>query len=148
MKRIFIGLLFIIISLFIISCKEEEKPQEPEPQEEEPVTLEKIEVVSLGKTTYMMGEEFNPSGFVIKAFFSDESSKTIVLTNEMVTIDMTKTGENDIEINYAKIRRFYNDENQVVKVEHTDGTTALAANLSGESLYDADNSKVFWEKVA
>ena len=53
-----------------------------------------------------------------------------------------------IEINSDKIRRFYNDENQVVKVEHTDGTTALAADLSGEELYDADNSKVFWEKVA
>ena len=54
-----------------------------------------------------------------------------------------------IAINSDKIRRFYNDENQVVKVEYPDGTTALAADLSGDELYDAtlkwvhENSREF-----
>ena len=42
-----------------------------------------------------------------------------------------------IEINSDKIRRFYNDENQVVKAELSDGTTALAADLDGEEINNA-----------
>lgn len=104
MKRILISLLFIIISLFLISCNKEDSNKDnpsDDPVIDDPVTLEKIEVVSLGKTTYMMGEEFNPSGFVLKAFFSDESSKTIGLTLDMLTIDMTKAGENTAKVSYT-----------------------------------------------
>lgn len=42
-----------------------------------------------------------------------------------------------IEINSDKIRRFYNDKNQVVMVEFLDGAKGLAADLSGDELYEA-----------
>ena len=54
-----------------------------------------------------------------------------------------------IDVNAGTIRRVFNDENQVVKVEYPDGTTALAADLSGDELYDAtlkgvhENSREF-----
>lgn len=52
-------------------------------------------------------------------------------------ITLVDENNGSIDINAGTIRRFYNDEDQVVKVEHSDGTTSLAADLDGEELYDA-----------
>ena len=54
-----------------------------------------------------------------------------------------------IEIRSDAIRRGFNDENQVVKVEKSDGTIALAADIDSEALdtavrkWIADNARKF-----
>ena len=42
-----------------------------------------------------------------------------------------------IDVNAGVVRRFYCDKNQVAMVEFLDGAKGLAADLSGDELYEA-----------
>ena len=85
MKRILRNLLIIkIISLFIISCSFDNT--------EKNKTLSSISVTSEPtKTTYIIGEEFEKSGMIVKAYYSNYSNKEV--TNDVVIsgFDSSKT---------------------------------------------------------
>ena len=64
-------------------------------------------------------------------------------------ITLVDANNGSIEINGGAIRRSFNDEDQVVKVEQSDGTIALAADMNFEDLdgavrkWIADNPREF-----
>lgn len=86
MKRILRNLLIIeIMSLFIISCSFDDNTEKNK-------TLSSISVTSKPtKTTYIIGEEFEKSGMIVKAYYSNYSNKEV--TNDVVIsgFDSSKT---------------------------------------------------------
>ena len=52
-------------------------------------------------------------------------------------ITLVDANNGSIDINTGAIRRSFNDENQVVRVEQSDGTIALAADMNFEDLDEA-----------
>ena len=85
MKRIWKNLfIFEIISIFIISCSFDNT--------EKNKTLSSISVTSKPtKTTYIIGDEFEKSGMIVKAYYSDYTNKDV--TNDVVIsgFDSSKT---------------------------------------------------------
>ena len=52
-------------------------------------------------------------------------------------ITLVDANNGSIDINSGAIRRSFNDENQMVRVEQSDGTIALAADMNFEDLDEA-----------
>ena len=96
-----LSILLAIVSIALFSCDDEDKEK----------TLVSIEVTTPpSKTTYTLGEQFDPTGMVITATFSDKSTTTVNVTTAMLTIPpdfMATAGGKTITVAYA-----YNGVNQ------------------------------------
>lgn len=66
-------------------------------------------------------------------------------------ISVVDFNNGSVEINSDTVRRVFNDENEVVKIEYTNGVVALAADADFDTMNDAvlkwreDNPKQFAE---
>lgn len=87
-KKLWISfLLFEMISLFITSCSFEKKDNMPIIL----VTLSSISVTSKPtKTSYIVGEEFDKSGMVVKAYYTDLTNKDVTDNVKISGFDNTK----------------------------------------------------------
>ena len=87
-KKFWISILFFeMISLFITSCSFEKKDTTPIIL----VTLSSISVTSKPtKTSYIIGEEFDKSGMVVKAYYTDLTNKDVTDNVKISGFDNTK----------------------------------------------------------
>lgn len=108
-KKFWISLLFFeMISLFITSCSFEKKDTTPIIL----VTLSSISVTSKPtKISYLVGEEFDKTGMVVKAYYTD-------LTNKEVTENVKISGfDNSKKDSLQKITVEYT-ENGITKTDY------------------------------
>jgi len=85
-----ICILLAIVSIVMFSCDDEAK------------TLVSIEVTTQPtKTTYTVGETFNPAGMVVTATFSDGSTETVALTSVTITSDFSTPGAKTVTISFT-----------------------------------------------
>ncbi len=97
MKRLsFIILFFTFLFLFtIFSCGEKDEIVKEK-------KLEKIELLSNPKTIYYQNEEMDLNDGIITAYFSDDTTKDILLTKEMISnFDTTVIGYHNLLISYT-----------------------------------------------
>lgn len=80
------------ISMGLVSCKK----QAPAP------TLESISVTAPTKTVYTVGDTFDPTGMVVTANYSDQSTKTIEEGYTYTTPDMSTAGQKDVVVTYQE----------------------------------------------
>ena len=79
----------------------------------------------------------------------DERLKRHIALCMLITVVDYNNGS--VEINSDTVRRVFNDENQVVKIEYTNGVIALAADADFDTMNDAilkwrdDNPQQFAE---
>ena len=85
-----ICILLAIVSIVMFSCDDEAK------------TLVSIEVTTQPtKTTYTVGETFNPAGMVVTATFSDGSTEMVALTSVTITSDFSTPGAKTVTISFT-----------------------------------------------
>lgn len=108
-KKFWLGLfIFQMISLFIISCSFENN----ESKKETKITLSSIRVTSKPtKTTYTVGEEFDKSGLIVKAYYSDYTNKDVTSNVKISGFDSSKENHSQkITVEYT--------ENEVTKADY------------------------------
>ena len=93
-------------------------------------TIEKIEILSMPKTEYVVGEDIDITGAKISVTFNDGSVEEIDLTNEMLSgFDNTLVAEQDITVTYltftTTIRVTVNEKTAVSDIA-TDATSIYA----------------------
>ena len=113
MKKIIYVFLIFLFVFVLFGCKSNNTPKEPTKvipsSETDPaktktseVTNTGIEIENAGKVSYLLGESFDVKGYTIKLLKSDGSFESIAVTNEMVTIDMSKAGRSKGVIKYLE----------------------------------------------
>ena len=90
--------------------------------------IEKIEILSMPKTEYIVGEDFDISGARIAVTFNDGSVEEIDLTNEMLSgFDNTLVAEQEITITYLTFTT-------TIKVTVKDEGTAISDVAGDETV--------------
>ncbi len=102
MKRIAavlaVVLALVLAAAFFAACGEDEPTPDPEPSDAE---LTAIAVTAPTKTEYAVGDEFDPSGIVVTAEYSDGSSKTVT-GYTLSEPDMSTAGEKTVTVTYSE----------------------------------------------
>lgn len=96
-----------------------------------------------------MDNSINNINFAAMLEGMDERLRRHIALCMLITVVDYNNGS--VEINSDTVRRVFNDENQVVKIEYTNGVIALAADADFDTMNDAifkwkdDNPKQFAE---
>ena len=101
MRRLFLLLLLSFMPL-ISSCDWL--------SDEEDAQLLYISVTTRpAKTTYYLGEEFDPTGIVVKAYYTGKSSKNFTGSVSFSGFDSSTTGDKKITVTYSEGGKTYSD---------------------------------------
>ena len=85
-----ISMLTAIFAIAMFSCKKDEK------------TLTSIAVTTQPtKTTYTVGENFNPAGMVVTATYSDKSTASVANSSLTITADFSSAGTKSVSISFT-----------------------------------------------
>lgn len=107
-KYCFVCFLFWIICLTMVSCSFDDSKKD----EKTNVKLSSISVTTKPtKTSYIIGEEFEKNGMVVKAFYSDYSTK--IITNEVTISGFDSSKEDSFQMITVKY-----SENEISKSDY------------------------------
>ncbi len=133
---------------FVINAKEEPKTEDPkkeEPKTEEPKTEDpkaedpkqdapkksniEIKVSNQFKTTYIEGEEIDPTGLTIEFIDVDGNKKVIQVTKDMITgFNSQKVGDSSFTITYEDVTKMI----PVTIIEKGDYTFTITTEANGD----------------
>ena len=138
---------------FVINAKEEPKTEDPkteDPKKEEPKTEDpkkeepkaddskqdapkksniEIKVSNQFKTTYIEGEEIDPTGLTIEFIDADGNKKVIQVTKDMITgFNSQKVGDSSFTITYEDVTKMI----PVTIIEKGDYTFTITTEANGD----------------
>jgi len=93
-----LSIMMAIAGIAMFSCGKDKPTEKPKPQEK---TLVSIAITTQPtKTTYTVGNTFDPAGMVVTATYSDNSTAPVTVTAAMLAYDFGAAGSKTVTITY------------------------------------------------